>query len=144
MNPFNIQNPFEHPDQPFDVGQFLENGAEQTEILFKDFFKKQVGDDINDSQYSGLKIYSIHRYVPINNIEIIQAYNNTQAAYLYLLYDAKCPSIYPFTTYLSYCVDLGPLTPYDVYLLTVHNIFDKDLLYCDYLVEHDQLIIIRP
>ena len=138
-------NPFDFPDQPMDVDEFIENGPEITDSLLKDFFRRQVAEEIIDGKISNnLKIYKINRCHQDDNVEIIQAYNNSQAAYLFLLYEAKLPDSYPFTERLQHCRDLGPLTPYDIYLLIIHTILDKDIDYNDYLTEVSKLIILRP
>ena len=138
-------NPFEYPDQVFDLGEFLELNQIHTEILFKEFFYNQLNQEFNDgAQNKVIKNYLINRYTKNNNIEIIQAYNNSQAAYLYLIYEAKYANHFPFTERLRHCSDLGDLTPYDIYSLTIHNIFDKDLCFNDYVAEIEKIIILHP
>jgi hypothetical protein len=142
---YKMINPFDYPDQVMNIDDFLGTGQENTENLFKEFFRKQVSEDIIDGKISNsLKIYKINRCHPDSNVEIIQAYNNSQAAYLFLLYETQSPECYPFTDRLQHCRDLGPLTPYDVYLLVVHTILDKDIEHNDYLTEINQLIILCP
>ncbi len=162
-------NPFSTPDQAFNVGEFLTNDPKKVEILFKGFFQEQVNEDLLDNHILAisqkdkcimppkLKNYLVTRYVssftidlatgeqmPSPSVELIQAYTQSQASYLFLLYESKTPDCFPFAERLHYWVDMGPLTPYDVYLLTIDSIFDKDLHYNDYLTEVDQLTIIRP
>ena len=137
-------NPFEKPDQTIDLYEFLDRGPHQTETLFKDFFLQQTTEELKSSSSPILKIYRINRYIPSNNVEIIQAYSNSQAAYLFLLYETKYYDNYPFTERLQECLDVGSLTPYDIYLLTVDNIFDKDITYNDYLTELENLVMIHP
>lgn len=156
-------NPFNTPDQAFNVGEFLMNDPKKTEILFKSFFQEQVNEDLLDHHILAvsqkdkvieppkLKNYLITRYIDTSNhesvpqsVEIIQAYTQSQASYLFLLYESKTVDSFPFTERLHYWLDMGPLTPYDVYLLTIDCVFDKDLYYNDYLTEIEQLAIIRP
>jgi hypothetical protein len=137
-------NPFLKPDQTIDLHEFLARGPQHTEILFKEFFSQQIAEERKAQPSMLLKIYRINRYSPSNNVEIIQAYSNSQAAYLFLLYETKYYDSYPFTERLQECIDLGSLTPYDIYLLTIDNIFDKDMTYSDYLTEIDSLVIVHP
>jgi len=138
-------NPFDTPDQSIDLDEFIDYGPEKTEVAFKDFFRRQVIEELVDGKSPNkFKIYKINRHNQNDDTEIIQAYNNSQAAYLFLLYESKSPDCYPFTERLHHCRDLGELTPYDIYLLVIHSIFDKDIEYNDYLSEVNKLTILRP
>lgn len=162
-------NPFNTPDQVFNVRDFLTNDPKKIEILFKGFFQEQVNCDLLDNHILSirqkdkvmtppkLKNYLITRYIssltidspneehmPSPSVEVIQAYTQSQASYLFLLYETKTPDCFPFAERLHHWVDMGPLTPYDVYSLTIDSIFDQDLCYNDYLTEVDQFTIIRP
>ena len=137
-------NPFEHPDQVFDLEEFLKMNQIHTEILFKDFFFFQVNQELNDMSDRAIKNYIINRCVKNDDIEIIQAYNNSQAAYLYLISEAKYTNNYPFTRKLKQCTGLGSLTPYDIYSLTIHNIYDMELDVDDHLIEKKKIIILHP
>jgi hypothetical protein len=138
-------NPFDHPDQAIDVDEFIASGVHKTEISFKDFFRRQVAEEIIDGKISNnLKIYQIIRCNQGEDVEIIQAYNDAQAAYLFLLYETKLPDSYPFTERLQHCRDLGFLTPYDMYLLVIHTIMDQEIEYNDYLKKVSKLTILCP
>ncbi len=138
-------NPFDHPEIAVDIIEIIENCHGNIEIFFKEFFYKQIMEEINKKKsINNLKIYKVNRYQNCKNIEIIQAYTNAHAAYLFLLYETKLSNCYPFIEKLRCCQGLGLLTPYDIYLLVIHNIFDDDIEFNDYLEKADQLIILCP
>ena len=152
-------NPFSNPSESFDVNQLKRefqnssNLSMSIEKFVKDFFYQQVIEDISDNRKStDLQIYKINRVNDTSNkVEIIQAYTKSQAVYLYLLYQTKDKHSHPFTDCLDWCLDLGSnfeVTPYDIYSMTIQEIFGKELLYnddtSDYLSEVGQLIILRP
>ena len=139
-------NPFDYPDQPFDVSQWLDpevnplHDWERMETQVRAFFRQQVAQE---PTYK-LKVYRIIQPYPKTELELIHAYNQSQASYLYLLYQSRCPNQYPFMDQLSQCCDLGPLTPYDIYVLSVHNIFASEDDQHPYLVEYEQVILLYP
>lgn len=138
-------NPFEVPDQSFSLEKFLQGNLNKIEYLFKDFFLKQVNEEIDNCNcLTELKTYLINSHSSNNTVEIIYAYTNSQAAYLFLLYETKNPESFPFVERLKECKDLGQLTPYDIYVLTIHNIFDKDIKNNNYLSEIEKVIILNP
>ena len=150
-----MNNPFKAPDQSFDLVDFLDTDINQTEIMFKNFFSEQVNNDLidhyNDNETDSppqLKNYLIHRYSTSSPLpqplELIQAYIQSQAAYLFLLNEVQLPDCFPFTERLRYWLDMSPLTPYDLYVLTVDTIFDSDLPFNDYVTEVSDFCFIRP
>ncbi len=158
-------NPFNTPDEPFDLTDFLQNDPIKVDILFKNFFQQQVEDEIsNDLVLNYLRQKRDKMIVPIQlknyhvkrqdlnvnpnyqklNVEIIQALCLPQAVYLFLLHENKSSESYPFYEALMLWEDMGPLTPYDLYSLVISSLFDKDISFNDYLVEIDKIDIIKP
>lgn len=142
------KNPFDTPHESFDVTEFFSRGPNKIENTIREFFCRIVNEELNSlPKNSKLKVYQINRFPTNKNnqkIEIIQAYCQAQATYLYLLHETKSSDSYPFTEHLEYCTNMELLTPYDVYNLMIHCAFDTESSNNEYLSEINQFILLYP
>lgn len=140
-------NPFDYPDAMVDFDQFLENPIEDIERMFKDFFMKQVNNELAQTNelINQVKLYRAVRYSSSSNdceYVFIKARTQSQAVYLFLLHETCNDDNYLFAEVLTMVKSLGLMSPVEVLNYIIQQMFNTDIPYSDYLIEVKSLSII--